>query len=464
MLPTGLSSSSSSDGQLSNGDQLNGWKEIAAHLGKSVRAAQRWEREIGLPVHRIRTVAGQTVFASRREIDEWRRTAEVPRDDGPVEEAPAADPRTSPPSRTWWAWLLVTGLAAAAVVVGFALHRVMFPPERPVRFQLIGQDLEARAGGGRLVWTHHFPPDVGPLSTAYDRPQLRAVQAADLDGDGRQEVVVLVQKGAASNRTPGIETIDVLSERGRLRWSYVPSVAWTFEGRRFEGPWVILDLLIAGPPGASKIWVAYGHNTWWPSFVVRIDAGGHGSVRFVQPGLIYGLGYWTHDGRGYVLAAGVNNAYASASVAVLDAAGAPAVAPQARGSAYHCDDCPAGAPLKYLLFPRTELSKLSSEPYNAAVAIGANVASLRVTTSEWSTRDAAAMYRLSPAFDPVSVDFTDGYWRVHRQLEASGRLEHTAEHCPERTTPQVVREWSAGVWRSVEVPVRLALVPGGGAP
>ena len=462
MPPTDSSSSSSSDNQPPNGDQLNGWKEIAAHLGKSVRAAQRWEREIGLPVHRIKTVAGQTVFASRREIDEWRRTVEMPRDDGPAVEAPAADRRTPPPSRAWWTIVVVIGLVAAAVVVGVVLHRAMFPPERPVRFQLIGQDLEARAGSGRLVWTHHFPPDVGPLSTAYRRPELRAVQAADLDGDGRQEVVALVQKGAASNRTPGIETIDVFSESGRLRWSYVPSAAWTFKGRRFGGPWVILDLLIAGPPGASNIWVAYGHNTRWPAFVVRIDASGQASVRFVQSGLIDGLGYWTHDGRGYVLTAGVNDEYASAAVAVLDADGAPAVSPQEPGSAYRCDDCPAGAPLKYLLLPRTELSKLSSEPYNAAVAIGANVASLQVTTSEWSTREAAAVYRLSPAFDPVSVDFTDGYWRVHRELEASGRLDHTAEHCPERTTPQVVREWSAGAWRTVEVPVRLALVPGGG--
>ena len=34
-------------------DHLNGWKEIAAFLGKGVRTVQRWEREQGLPVHRL---------------------------------------------------------------------------------------------------------------------------------------------------------------------------------------------------------------------------------------------------------------------------------------------------------------------------------------------------------------------------------------------------------------------------
>ena len=51
---------------------LNGWKEIAAYLGKSVRSVQRWEVVIGLPVHRIQTPDGQIVYAKADEIDLWR--------------------------------------------------------------------------------------------------------------------------------------------------------------------------------------------------------------------------------------------------------------------------------------------------------------------------------------------------------------------------------------------------------
>ncbi len=457
MLPTDATPSGSQD------DQLNGWKEIATHLGKSVRAAQRWERELGLPVHRIKTVAGQVVFASRREIEAWRRTVEAPRDEAPPDAPVAVGPVRAPAWRIWWTRGAVAALVVAAAIVGAVLSGRVFTPERPVRFQLIGQDLEARAGDGRRVWTYRFPADVGPVSAEYERPQLRTVQVADLDGDERQEVVVLVQKGATSNRTTGVETIDVFSEDGRLRWSYAPEMAWTFAGRRFGGPWVVLDLLIAGAPGEGQIWVAYGHHTWWPAFVVRLDAGGRASVRFVQSGLVYGLGYWTHAGRRYVLATGVNNEYARASVAVLDAAAPPAVSPQTPGSAYWCDNCPTGTPYRYLLLPRTELSRLSKVPYNAGVAVGTSVSSVQITTREWDTRDAAAMYRLSASLEPESVDFTDGYWHVHRELEAAGRLSHTAEHCPERTAPQEVREWSGEGWRPIEVPVRLALPPGGGS-
>jgi len=39
--------------------RLNGWKEIALHLGKGTRTVQRWEKLYGLPVHRIGREGGE---------------------------------------------------------------------------------------------------------------------------------------------------------------------------------------------------------------------------------------------------------------------------------------------------------------------------------------------------------------------------------------------------------------------
>lgn len=54
--------------------ELQGWKEIAEYLNRSVRTAQRWEREFKLPVRRLRTAAGETVYAVARELDEWKES------------------------------------------------------------------------------------------------------------------------------------------------------------------------------------------------------------------------------------------------------------------------------------------------------------------------------------------------------------------------------------------------------
>jgi len=51
--------------------RLDSWKEIAVYLGRGVRTVQRWEREEGLPVHRLAHEKRGTVYAHREEIDAW---------------------------------------------------------------------------------------------------------------------------------------------------------------------------------------------------------------------------------------------------------------------------------------------------------------------------------------------------------------------------------------------------------
>lgn len=50
---------------------LTSWKEIAAHLGKSIRTVQRWERELDLPVRRPDRRRSGIVLADPAELDSW---------------------------------------------------------------------------------------------------------------------------------------------------------------------------------------------------------------------------------------------------------------------------------------------------------------------------------------------------------------------------------------------------------
>jgi hypothetical protein len=56
-------------------DRLKGWKQIGSYLGVSDRTVQRWEEALGLPIHRIDTARSAVVFASKRELDAWERSA-----------------------------------------------------------------------------------------------------------------------------------------------------------------------------------------------------------------------------------------------------------------------------------------------------------------------------------------------------------------------------------------------------
>src|SRR5688572_28018490 len=63
-------------------DRLDSWKEIAAYLGRGIRTVQRWEREEGLPVHRLAHEKRGSIYARREELAAWwesrRRTLTAP--------------------------------------------------------------------------------------------------------------------------------------------------------------------------------------------------------------------------------------------------------------------------------------------------------------------------------------------------------------------------------------------------
>lgn len=52
---------------------LRSWKEVARYASVSVRTLQRWEKDLRLPIRRIRTKKGSLVFAFRSDLDNWFR-------------------------------------------------------------------------------------------------------------------------------------------------------------------------------------------------------------------------------------------------------------------------------------------------------------------------------------------------------------------------------------------------------
>ena len=52
---------------------LESWKAIAAHLGRTEKTCRKWERELGLPVHRLDISAKAHVFGYADELDRWKK-------------------------------------------------------------------------------------------------------------------------------------------------------------------------------------------------------------------------------------------------------------------------------------------------------------------------------------------------------------------------------------------------------
>jgi tetratricopeptide (TPR) repeat protein len=112
--------------------RIDSWKEIAAFFGRDERTVKRWEKERGLPVHRLPGERGG-VFAWSAELTLWLNSANgrgreplsAP-DPAPVPEpapnpAPVAAAPAPSPARPHWIWHSI--LTAAVVVLSlYAFH------------------------------------------------------------------------------------------------------------------------------------------------------------------------------------------------------------------------------------------------------------------------------------------------------------------------------------------------------
>ena len=164
--------------------RLNGWKEIALHLGKGTRTVQRWEKLYGLPVHRIGREGGEIVFAFRDEIDRWMAATEgqfkgerrrrLPKASRPlVDRARPTSPSEGGPA---------TGAAAGA-------RRVSAGPRASGRVAVVGRRR----------------PRVGARSASRGRRRRRAASAAGQPAAWRmanESLTVFDSSGRAALRAP----------------------------------------------------------------------------------------------------------------------------------------------------------------------------------------------------------------------------------------------------------------------
>ena len=103
--------------------RLDSWKEIAAFFGRDERTVKRWEKDKGLPVHRLPENTGARVFAFTDELTRWMNSpepantnvaAEEQRDITQRESPGGAVPFPRPPPRRWAVIALVVAILASA--------------------------------------------------------------------------------------------------------------------------------------------------------------------------------------------------------------------------------------------------------------------------------------------------------------------------------------------------------------
>lgn len=162
---------------------LSSWKEISGYLNCGLRTCHRWEKEYGLPVHRIEGAEKSPVFAYKEELDAWLKQ-KLTNNQIPQKrkiQFPKLRPRP----------LIVAVISLCAVGLGYFLISLSTKPSSKMQWHKANIVVSDPAEETLTVWSFNeqetFAPNLkaGPIRFA-------RVAIDDIDNDGVPEIAALM--------------------------------------------------------------------------------------------------------------------------------------------------------------------------------------------------------------------------------------------------------------------------------
>lgn len=386
--------------------ELNSWKEIAAFLGISVRTAQLWEAQRGLPVRRLpggRSRVSATVAA----LEAWRNAQWTV--------APPPEPMRPPGLKVFFRPALgLMALVLSAAALWFATRR----PAQPAALDLHGNVLTVLDRKGGELWKKRFEANLLPLTS----PGARRSWIGDVDGDRRTE---LLFAPVISNSGPA--PLICYSEDGVEKWRFNPGRGVSTRSKTFSNEYRVESFAVFLLGGRNVIAVASSHRDRHPSQVALLSSRGALQREYWHSGNLISLEAAELDGDGVpeLYAGGASISHRTATLVRLDplTMGGASVEPEESG--YQLLGFPPAEECARLLFPRTCVNRVL-EQHNTVVEVlpepGRLTAAVREATH--SKAKIRVFYHFTPDLSLQSVVPGDGFRSLHRAMEERGQLDH----------------------------------------
>jgi len=367
---------------------LQSWKEIAHYLGVSVRTAQLWEQDRGLPVQRM-PGHRSGVRATVDELELWKSG-------DPAKEQQLPDSHDPGRGFSWrisWRIGAIVGLAIVAISVTAA---ITFRAPELASVRLTDDGLSGLDSKGAPIWHKHF----GVINRGAFEAGESNIWMGDLDGDTSKDVLFIPT-------TLGVKTGPIpllrLNSDGTERWRFDPGRKVSHKGFVYEAPFVARQFAVL--PN-QRIVVTSHHSVYTPAQIAVLDAR-NGSVlrEYWHRGHLNVLAMGTFGQRAAILAGGVNHERQTATAVVLDPDSLEGC--QVENGLPQFDNMKPGKELARVSFPRSSLP--ISQPYNSVARfVAESSGGFRVEVMERINENPVTYhYHLGPNLDLKRLIFSD---------------------------------------------------------
>lgn len=286
----------------SDNNVLTAWKEIASHLQVSIKTAQRYESELGLPVKRV----GGRVSLSLFELTQWK------------EKNTYRNP--------WWTRtrslqvaLAICGGLAVLGILTISWFVWMQRPGSPASVHMEDSLLTVKDELGRTVWGQRFDYPTLTPEQSFRMP----IFLRDIDNDGKLEALLVWQHTQRDLTGWGLHCF---SADGKSRWLLkIDDKIRNASGKEFGPPFVIRSFtLFDSPEGDKTQWIAavFVHVTDVASTLVVVDSRGKRRGQYWHAGHLNSVQMFdaSGDGKLKIVAAGVRHGVEQAVLIAFDPA------------------------------------------------------------------------------------------------------------------------------------------------
>jgi hypothetical protein len=430
---------------------LRSWKEISGYLEVSVRTAQAWEKQSGLPVHRLPGGSKAGVYAQTAELDRWYKSSEV---ESKVERATPKRIEPKPvPRFANRGWLLLVPLVS--LVVAVAILGTLTRPVQVTSVELRGTLLMALSGQGTTLWSLNYPElDVLSYGSARDWPQ-----AEDLDSDGVKEILFNYRrKGSA---LPGDSKMICLNSDGSVRWEFPYGRRKKWGSRELAPLYSGYGYAVIRDAKNCCVMTVAKQEPYFPAQVAFLDPkDGKPFWEYWHPGHLSQILCRDLDGDSVeeILLGGMNNPGPGLGYPALVVLKSPFRSTLPAAESWVSPDSWGGNEFAYLLFPRTDISEV--------LGIMSEVQWLRARTDGVTVGAgmppqaglcAGSVYVLNFGLEVESLRELDCFRTTHDYLASEGKLDHPLSKAeldgltrvlrfktaPDANSPEVARMWAA---------------------
>jgi hypothetical protein len=395
--------------------ELSSWKEIAGYLGVTARTAQMWERERGLPVRRLPGPRGR-VYAVVEELERWKSNSSNPAEAPPHGPAPAG-PAASPPGRRR---LIPAAIALAAAVIVLAL--TAFRHGQPAQFKIEDTSFVVMDSNGHELWRKRF---IRPESLDLGAYKSR-VAIADLDGDGRNEVLFAPPPDQSAT---GTLPLICYAEDGSELWRFTPGRAVRTAKEVFEPPYSIVAIATGrfGAGSGRRILVLANHDLYFPCQTALLSSDGRllreywhsGQLNWLFPVDI------NRDGRDEVVLAGTDNAALQTTIVALDPATMDGASVESN-PAFQLLGMKPGVELRRILIPRSCINIAARQFPNPIWArLTGDEIIVNLEQSRRPSPDTASLFfHFNHDLRLRDIGLGSDFQALHEKMYRSGQLDH----------------------------------------